>query len=141
MIYLLDTDHNSVLQRGGEGSVVLERRLRSLGGDDYGTAIVSYEEQCRGWTDYIHRANTSEARIDGYSRLQSSLRFYNCLAVWEYDAVTEAIFLALTAAKVRVGTKDLRIASIALAKNATLLTRNTIDFGRVPNLRFIDWTV
>ena len=75
MIYLLDTDHNSVLQRGGEGAVVLERRLRALGGDDYGTSIVSYEEQCRGWTDYIHRANTPETRIDGYARLRASLRF------------------------------------------------------------------
>lgn len=141
MIYLLDTDHNSVLQRGGTGSTALERRLRALGGDDYGTSIVSYEEQCRGWTDYIHRASTSEARIDGYARLQASLRYYSSIAVWEYDAAAEAIFTALTEAKVRVGTKDLRIASIALANNATLLSRNTGDFARVPNLRFADWTI
>lgn len=99
MIYLLDTDHNSVLQRGGEGAVVLERRLRALGRDDYGTNIVSYEEQCRGWTDYIHRANTPEARIDGYARLRASLRFYSSIAVWEYDAVAETIFVALTEAR------------------------------------------
>ena len=72
MIYLLDTDHNSALQRGGEGSIVLERRLRALGGDDFGTSIVSYEEQCRGWTDYIHRATAIEARIDGYARLKAA---------------------------------------------------------------------
>lgn len=141
MIYLLDTDHNSILQRGGVGSVVLERRLRTLGNDDFGTSIVSYEEQCRGWADYIHRANTSETRIDGYARLRASLRFYSRIAVWDYEIAAEAIFAALTRAKVRVGTKDLRIASIALANNATLLTRNTSDFARVPNLRFVDWTV
>lgn len=141
MIYLLDTDHNSVLQRGGEGSGILERRLRALGGDDYGTSIVSYEEQCRGWTDYIHRANTPEMRIDGYARLRASLRFYSSIAIWDYDATAEAIFVALTRAKVRVGTKDLRIASIALANNATLLIRNTTDFARVPNLRFVDWII
>lgn len=141
MIYLLDTDHNSVLQRGGEGSVVLERRLRALGGDDYGTSIVSYEEQCRGWTDYIHRANTPEARLDGYARLRASLRFYSSIAVWDYDTAADAIFVALTGARVRVGTKDLRIASIVLANNATLLTRNTSDFARVPNLRLFDWTL
>ena len=141
MIYLLDTDHNSALQRGGEASIVLERRLRALGADDYGTSIVSYEEQCRGWTDCIHRANTPEARVDGYTRLRASLRFYSSIAVWEYDAAAEAIFAALTGAKVRVGTKDLRIASIVLANNATLLTRNTSDFARVPGLRFADWTI
>ena len=141
MIFLLDTDHNSILQRGGVGSVVLERRLRAIGNDDFGTSIVSYEEQCRGWTDYIHRANTVEGRIDGYSRLRASLRFYSNIAVWDYGSAAEAICNALTQAKVRVGTKDLRIASIALANDATLLTRNTIDFERVPNLRFVDWTV
>lgn len=47
----------------------------------------------------------------------------------------------LTGAKVRVGTKDLRIASIVLANNATLLTRNNRDFSRVPDLRSEDWTI
>jgi tRNA(fMet)-specific endonuclease VapC len=35
---------------------------------------------------------------------------------------------------------DLRIASIALANNMTLLTRNTVDFERVPGLIQEDWT-
>ena len=34
---------------------------------------------------------------------------------------------------------DLKIASIALANDATLLTRNTNDFRRVPGLRIADW--
>lgn len=121
--------------------MILEQRLRAVGGDDYGTSIVSYEEQCRGWTDYIHRANTPEARIEGYARLRANLRFYSKIAIWDYDAAAEAVFAALTAARVRVGTKDLRIASIALANNATLLTRNTQHFAKIPNLRFEDWTI
>jgi len=36
---------------------------------------------------------------------------------------------------------DLRIASIAIANQITLLTRNTVDFERIPNLLFEDWTV
>jgi tRNA(fMet)-specific endonuclease VapC len=35
---------------------------------------------------------------------------------------------------------DLRIASIAIANQMTVLTRNTIDFERIPNLSFEDWT-
>jgi tRNA(fMet)-specific endonuclease VapC len=36
---------------------------------------------------------------------------------------------------------DLRIASIAIANQMTLLTRNRVDFERVPGLMFEDWTV
>ena len=34
---------------------------------------------------------------------------------------------------VRIGTMDLKIASICLANDATLLTRNLVDFDKVPD--------
>ena len=40
---------------------------------------------------------------------------------------------------VRVGTQDMKIASIALAHDVRLLTRNTLDFAKVPGLRFENW--
>jgi tRNA(fMet)-specific endonuclease VapC len=36
---------------------------------------------------------------------------------------------------------DLKIASIALQQGATLLTRNTADFSKVPGLNFANWLV
>jgi len=50
------------------------------------------------------------------------------------------LFDDLRAAKARIGTLDWRIASIALANDWTLLTRNLVDFDHVPNLRVEDWT-
>jgi tRNA(fMet)-specific endonuclease VapC len=35
---------------------------------------------------------------------------------------------------------DLRIAAIALARGFTVLSRNTVDFSRVPELTVEDWT-
>jgi len=41
--------------------------------------------------------------------------------------------------RVRIGTMDLKIASIAIANNATLLSANTCDFVQVPSLRLENW--
>jgi tRNA(fMet)-specific endonuclease VapC len=39
----------------------------------------------------------------------------------------------------RIGRGDLLIASFALAKKATLASRNLQDFRRIPGLRVVDW--
>jgi tRNA(fMet)-specific endonuclease VapC len=40
-----------------------------------------------------------------------------------------------------IGPYDLQIAAIALANNLTLVTHNTGEFSRVPNLQLIDWEI
>ena len=140
MIYQLDTDHVSLLQRGGSDAAALQERIDLLAPDDYGTAIVTYEEQCRGWLALIDRARTGAERLTAYTRLSASLRYFYSIAVWAYNPAAEDIFKALLQAKLHVGTKDLRIAAIALANDATLLSRNLRDFRKVPGLLAEDWT-
>ncbi len=67
------------------------------------------------------------------------LRFGD-MQVLPFDHAAAAQFESLKKERIRIGTMDLRIASIALANNMTLLTRNTVDFERVLGLRFEDWT-
>ena len=73
----------------------------------------------------------------------------------ELDKVTEVVSIlpfgrkeAQAAAAVRadlerigkpIGPLDTLIAGTALANHATLVTHNTSEFGRVPNLEIIDW--
>jgi len=47
-MYLLDTDHLSVLERGGVESQRLRRRLQAVPPDEVVATVVSYEEQTRG---------------------------------------------------------------------------------------------
>lgn len=42
--------------------------------------------------------------------------------------------------RLRIGTMDLKIAATALASEATLVTRNTVDFGKVLGLKMEDWS-
>jgi tRNA(fMet)-specific endonuclease VapC len=40
---------------------------------------------------------------------------------------------------VRIGTMDLKTASIAIAHDALLLTANRRDFEKIPGLKFENW--
>ena len=56
MIRVLDTDHMTVLERGGIGAVALEIRLNQVSPREVATTIISYEEQMRGWLSRIAQA-------------------------------------------------------------------------------------
>jgi tRNA(fMet)-specific endonuclease VapC len=62
------------------------------------------------------------------------------IRVVDFDAAAATQFQHLRKQRLRVGTMDLKIAAIVLASNATLLTRNFVDFRKVSGLQFDDWT-
>ena len=68
---------------------------------------------------------------------QSSAEYAKIVARYEQAAST---FANLKASKVQIATMDLRIASIAISRGLKLVTRNSVDFSRVPGLQIEDWT-
>ena len=104
-------------------------------------SIVTIEEQLRGWLAYVAKAPAVEGAIKGYSKLREVIQRFSEINVLDFDSKAAKVFVELKSQGVRVGTMDLRIAAIAIANDLTLLTRNTIDFERVPNLRFEDWAI
>ena len=135
---VLDTNHLVEFDFGSSLGAALRRRL-DVSGQDVATTIVSAEEQLRGWLAQINRIKSPSLLIEPYARLRQRLEFFANWNVLQWDAAAAEHFIALRKAKVRIGTMDLRIASIVLANNATLLSRNTADFAQVPELHCEDW--
>lgn len=138
---ILDTDNVSLLERSDQPfGARLRDRLLQLRPEDYATTIISYEEQCCGWLSSLAKAKSMLEQIERYQRLARHLQNYCGLRVLPFDERAAIEFQRLKSAKIRVGTMDLRIAAIALALDATLLTRNLRDFIKVPGLKIEDWT-
>ncbi len=60
--------------------------------------------------------------------------------VLSFSDEAQECFDELRKRRIRIGTMDLRIASIALVEGATVLTANTRDFEKVSGLMIEDWT-
>lgn len=81
-----------------------------------------------------------DEQVEAYRRLKRLLGNYLKIEVLDFAAPAAAEFERLRGLRLRIGTMDLKIAAIALAHGATVLTRNLKDFGLVPSLRIEDWT-
>ena len=138
ILRILDTDHVSLLER--KDTLGVDKFSRSPVGETAIT-IMTWEEQMRGRLNVIRQATSSEQRILAYTRLLSTIHFLQNFSIINFDAMADNYYLELQAQKIRVGTQDLRIASIALSCSAVVVTRNHRDFGKVPNLMLEDWTV
>jgi tRNA(fMet)-specific endonuclease VapC len=140
-VNILDTDIVTFLQRGsGEEYSAINENL-SLSRGDIGIAIVTFEEQMKGWLSKCTRAKTPDEYVRYSFKLRLALDYYRDKIVLDFDAAAAMHYRGLSHLKTRIGTMDLRIASIARSLNATLVTRNTADFRHVPGLRVEDWTI
>ena len=139
-MYLLDTDHMSLLQRGGEESQRIVARLRTLSPDDVAVTVISFEEQTRGWLAHIAQQTATANQVHAYDELKRLLQSYCFITVMDFDSTAATVFDQLRTRHRRHGTMDLKIAAVALAQNAVLVTRNARDFGSITNLQIEDWS-
>jgi tRNA(fMet)-specific endonuclease VapC len=136
---LLDTDHLSVFtdKRHTQHGLLNERMEAAA--EQVACTIVSVEEVLRGWLGIIHRLREVHRQIPAYIRLG---QLFSVLSDWEivpFDERAADQFVALRRQRIRIGTMDLKIASIALVNDALLISANTRDFSDVPDLRFENW--
>ena len=140
MTYLLDTDHITILQREtGRAYATLRARLAQHPPEELAFPIISLHEQVMGCHTYINQARTAAALVRGYAMLATVLRTFSRAIVLPFDDAAAAVSATLVAQQLRLRRMDLRIAAIALANDALLLSANLRDFGKVPGLRVEDW--
>lgn len=137
MLYLLDTDHISLLQHNHANVIA---RLKSVPVTERVVCVVSLYEQLQGRLAYIHRAKAEADAALGLRQLFETIEFYRALPILAYSHAAVGEFERLRHQKIRIGTQDLRIAAIALSHQATVVTRNLRDFGQVPGLLIADWS-
>jgi tRNA(fMet)-specific endonuclease VapC len=137
---ILDTDHLTILHRRNDSRyTTLSANMNRSTDQGFFTTSVSIEEQMRGWLAAIRRARKVHDQVLYYTRLTGLIEFFNDWDILPFNQAAADRFEALRKQRIRVGTQDLKIASIALETDALLLSANLRDFERVPGLRVENW--
>lgn len=131
-MYCFDTDVLSATIRR-EPSLPLVRRLAQVPATDQFTTAITMGELLYG------AARRDSRRLD--EQVRALLR--GALTILPFDEAAAAIYGPLRAELESGGEPlaepDLRIASIALSRDLTMVTGNTRHFARVPNLPVENW--
>ena len=138
MFAILDTNHLREFVNASAPGQRLKEHIIARQGDVF-TCIVVVEESVQGWLALLHRASPGPDQVGTYERMQESLQGAMKLGVLPFDADAAALFVELRQAFRRIGTMDLKIAATCLVHDATLLTRNIVDFQSIPGLRVENW--
>ncbi len=139
-MYLFDTDHLSLIQRNGADGKRILARLATNPEAEIAVTIITYEEQARGRFNVLSKAKTIDQQIFAYDRLRQLVIDYQSITIVDFDRAAALEHQRLRQAYPRLGNMDLKIAAIALTCDATLLTRNYSDFGKIIELQIEDWS-
>ncbi len=138
---ILDTDCLSLLERQtGTAYLRLQAKLDEFPSDEIATTIITFEEQMRGWMSFLAKMRSIDEQVFAYETLKQYFDYFKTLTIIEFDQNAAEIYKNLKANKIRIGTMDLKIASIAIANEAILVSRNLKDFEQVPDLTVQNWT-
>jgi tRNA(fMet)-specific endonuclease VapC len=138
---LLDTDHISLALRGNPKVV---DRLQQLRKSQWAVGIISIQEIFNGWIGCLNDPRYQDQQVELYTRLWRSNEFFQRAQVLNFDHSVNRVYQQLlqehpNLKKNRLA-KDVKIASIAIANHAVIVTRNHRDFTLVPGLQIEDWS-
>jgi tRNA(fMet)-specific endonuclease VapC len=138
---LLDTDHTTFLKYpdSERGRRMIDRLNAVTASEVIGVSIVTVEERMRGWLAVIAKERSALRQVVGYRELALLFEFYEAIEIVPFDEAAARQFDDLRGQKLRIGSRDLKIAATALVNHSVLLSANLTDFERVPGLRVENW--
>lgn len=129
--YLLDTDISSYIMKRSHDAVL--KRLQTV---PIGVVFISVITK----SELLYGVEVSPRRQQDTVALTEYLRHVEVLDFPDEAALHYAqIRAALKAGGTMIGANDLFIAAHARALELTLVTNNTGEFGRVPDLKIENW--
>lgn len=140
VMYILDTDHLSLIQRNGKEGKQILTKLASIEDPEVAVTVITYEEQVRGRLSVVSKAKTQDEQALAYQGLLRLALDYQSTIIIPFSRIAVLEHQRLRKAYPRIGTMDLKIAAIVIINNAILLTRNASDFGQIAELQVQDWT-
>lgn len=137
-MHLLDTDTLTYLHSGHPAVV---RRLQQLSDFEVCTTVVTKIEILQGRYDFLLKAADATQIVKAQRWLDRSEELLLQIRVISFDELAARQFEQINRVPGlrRIGRADLLIASIALARTATLVTRNLRHFRQIPGLQLDNW--
>jgi tRNA(fMet)-specific endonuclease VapC len=116
-VYILDTDHLSLYGRNHPALIARLLKAQII----LTTTAINAEEQLRGRLAQVAQAKDGLTLSLAYQRLIETVMLLSEFKILLYDEKSDEIYQNLKLQRLRVGTQDLRIASIVIAHNAILI--------------------
>ena len=111
MFVVLDTNHYTEFTDGSALGRNLLKRIESNRADIF-TCIVCVQETVQGWLALIHQNKSARKQLPAYARFQRSIETLTKLTILPFDDEAATHFESIQRQRLRIGTMDLKIASI-----------------------------
>lgn len=137
-MYFLDTD---TLTRVHGGNQRVAEHIREIGAENIATTVVTAIEILPGRHEFLLKAANGPQLLQAQKLLAQSegMLRHNLIFPVDSRAATEFDKLRQHKKLKGIGRRDLLISCIALAHEATLVTRNVKHFRQVPGLTVENW--
>jgi len=137
-MHLLDTDTLTHLHAGHPQVIA---RLHAVADPIVGTTIITKSELLRGRIDFLLKAAMGAEVLRAQQRFTRTEELLAQILIVPFDETAAKQFDRLRANKAyrKIGRADLLIASIVLANQATLVTRNRRHFQQIHGITVVNW--